>query len=265
MYQIKKIGGPESYEIMTRLILQSDELLGFCTMSKERKQQVIEHFHQLQPRLVTCDVIAKRVSAAVDTIAGEVNAKGFETQPHAIAIPQVLDLERDVEQFLISAKDVLRDAAGLFKIFFDKEFDGPKYDEIIKWCGERFGQDHHLAQLLLADQEEWIRELIYKRNAAEHPGGRSGHLHIHNFEFDEATRNFYVPAWQRNDEQRRPIAQNLTTYVDNMITFCEDLLVVSMKTVGIMPAVDFAIIPEAERTKDRPHRVRVVLAVPAPF
>jgi hypothetical protein len=176
----------------------------------------------------------------------------------------VLDLERDVEQFLTNANDVLRDAAGLFKIFFDKEFNGPRYDDIIKWCGKRFGQDHHLAQLIKADQEEWIRELIYKRNAAEHPDGRSGHLHVHNFEFDEATRNFYVPSWKRNDQPRTGIAHDMTTYVENMLTFCEDLLVVSMKTVGIMPAVDFAIIPETGRTKERPHRVRVVLAVPAP-
>jgi len=101
------------------------------------------------------------------------------------------------------------------------------------------------------------------RNAVEHPSGNSGHLHIHNFELLSENHPEYPkviePAWHLNDEPAVSIAMDLFTYTDNLLMFCEDILVACMMNKGMPKILRICEIPETERNSSAPIRLKIVL------
>jgi hypothetical protein len=265
-FQLKKVSDHgTSNPIVARLVLQSDDLLGFSNLSKEQKEEVLVLYHeQVMPRLLTCDTISKRVVERTETIVASIKARGLVTQAQGrvVEVPQVQDLDQDVEQYLYNAKSVLRDAAKILKIFFNEDFQDARYDKVIPWGETKFGPDSEFVRVLREDQDLWMRRLIRMRNAVEHPGGHSGHLHVHNF---EATGNTVsTPSWHLNGDPRSGIAHDMPVFVHNMLTFCEELLVFGIRTTGMFPGVAVVEVPETDRVPDCPKRLKVALLNPLP-
>jgi len=260
-FQIRKISNHgTSNPIVARLAPQSHELMDFSTLSKEKKEELLLLLHeQIMPRLLTCDTISRRVVQAIEDAVSNVKKHGLPTQAQGrvVDVPHIANLEQDVEQFLYSAKSVLRDAAKMFKIFFDKEFPGARYDRVLAWAIENFGEQNELVRVLREDQELWIRRIVDMRNAVEHPGGHAGRLHVNNFVFSQ--NRLIRPTWRLDDEPIAGIAHDMPIYVDNMMTLCEDLLIFCIRTSGTIAGVDFAEIPESDRIPDCPKRFRAIL------
>jgi len=263
-FQLKKISDHGcSNPIVARLTIQTSDLLGFCTLPKERKEDVLVLYHEeVMPRLLTCDAIAHRVAKNMDDIFKLLEKEGPSMQAggRVIEVPQVMNLQQDAEQYLYSAKCVLRDVAGVFKIFFGKEFAGAKYDKVLKWCGERFGDDHALTKLIKEDHDLWLHQLITMRNAVEHPG--TLRLRVRNIEL--IGNKLSLPTWQLNDQKPCDLTQDMLIYIENMLTFCEDLLVAGIENAGKLPGVGFAEIPKDDRRPECPIRLKAVLTGPGP-
>ena len=263
-FQLKKVSEHgTSNPVVTRLTLQSHDLLGFCTMPKERKEDLLVLYHdQVMPRLLTCDTIARRVVKDIEAAVSTAKKRGMVTQAQGrvVEVPHVADLEQAVEQYLYSAKSTLRDAAGAFKIFFGEEFKEARYDKVLAWAQQRFGKENKFVHVLNEDHDQWIRRLVTMRNAVEHPGGHSGTLHIRNFEF--SNNRLSTPVWHLNDEPPAGVAHEMPMFVQNMLTFCEDLLVFGMQAVGMIPGVGIVEIPEAERVPDLPKRLKAAFLGP---
>jgi hypothetical protein len=195
----------------------------------------------------------------------QIAAEGLKTQSQGrvFEVPHVIGLEERGERYLYAAKSVLRDVAKLFNPFFGKQFSEARYDKIYKWCVQQFGNEDDLSNLIKEDQELWIKKLVAMRNAVEHPGGYSGHLHIHNFEAivleGHNHPRLIEPFWHLNDESRVSIGHDLPVLVSNALEFIEDLLVISMRKAGLSSMVDVFQIPESERDPHCPIRLRVSL------
>lgn len=258
-FQIKKISDHgSSNPIVARLLVQTGDLMGFCTLPKERKEEVLAlYYEEVMPRLLTCDTISQRVAKSMDDIFKLLEKEGPSMQAggRAIEVPQVMNLQQDAEQYLYSAKCVLRDVAGVFKIFFGKEFPGAKYDQVLKWCGERFGVDHALTKLIQEDHDLWLHQLITMRNAVEHPGKLR--LRVRNIEV--VGSKLSLPTWQLNDQKPCDLTQDMLVYIENMLTFCEDMLVAGIENAGMFPGVVFAEIPKEDRRQECPIRLKAVL------
>jgi hypothetical protein len=263
-FQIKKVSDHgTSNPIVARLLVQTGDLLGFSTLPKERKEEVLILYHdEVMPRLLACDTISQRVAKSMEDIFKLLEKEGPSIQAggRVIEVPQVMNLQQDAEQYLYSAKCVLRDVASVFKIFFGKEFTGAKYDKVLKWCGERFGADHALTKLIREDHDLWLHQLITMRNAVEHPD--TLRLRVRNIEL--VGDKLSLPTWQLNDQKPCDLTQDMLVYIENMLTFCEDLLVAGIENTGKFAGIGFAEIAKEDRRQECPIRLKAVFVGKGP-
>jgi hypothetical protein len=192
-----------------------------------------------------------------------------EKDPRARNVPHVLRLEAIVEAFLYEAKNYLRDLLDLFKVlygctlrdasaFADMKEEGQS--KLVKWAIRTFGAEHDLCKLLLTEQE-WTTEVVRKRNAAEHPGGRSGTLVIKNIELDGALAGKYLPPrWKRSGCVDSAILRDMDCILDNLLSLAEDLLVLAIRNNPISNIIEFYEIAPAERDPCCPVRLRISLS-----
>lgn len=134
---------------------------------------------KIQPRLIRCYEICEKISGYLEKIDTDLKKNGIKTQSsgRVVEVPHVMQLKEDVETYLYNAKSVLRDLAGLFEIFFNKTFNHSRYNDILKWAKRFFTKDHPITKFIATNQP-WLKDIVQRRNAVEHPGGYSGHLHI---------------------------------------------------------------------------------------
>jgi hypothetical protein len=106
-----------SNPIFARLSVQTHELIQLCSLCKAKKDEVFRILHDdVQPRLLTCDDIAKAVVSEIEAVMSQMAAEGLKTQAQGrvFEVPHVISLEERVERYLYAAKSALRDAAKLF-------------------------------------------------------------------------------------------------------------------------------------------------------
>jgi hypothetical protein len=129
----------------------------------------------------------------------------------------------------------------------------------LKWA-KRFGGANSLVTMVLADQK-WITELVRSRNAVEHPGELSGTLTIQNIRAHPKEAGSYIsPTWQRTGNAESDLLKDMDCGLDNLLTFGEDLLVEIIRLGELGKMIAFYQIPEAERNRDCPVRIRVDLS-----
>lgn len=153
-----------------------------CPKRRPSKSQTI-HL-ELTKRLLKIDDQVGRLIATMQAKDRELTeARSAGRHGH---LPQFLGLEGEVETFLYDTKNYLRTVLGIINVFFDTAFNeasawwDPKHDgagELVKWATARFGANHPFTMMLVSEQP-WVGDIIQRRNAVEHPGGRSGTLHI---------------------------------------------------------------------------------------
>src|SRR3984893_9676365 len=172
--------------IVARLSLQTHDLLQWCGLSPEKKEEMFGiYFTQLQRRLLKCSDAVVRLKKSRDQSISNV-ASVVEQGAHSA--PFVISLQDELETFLFEAKLFLRDTLNVINVFFGTTFNEAsafrgKEDSKSKLvsCGERtLGPDHPFVKML-SREEYWISDIIKLRNAVEHPGGHSGTLVIENF------------------------------------------------------------------------------------
>lgn len=266
-FQIKKISNHGTANpIVARLSLQTHELIQFCQIDKQTKDDVFALYHsEVQPKLLECDDIAQAISSEILQISMELEKKGFITQSggRVLEVPFLIRLDQRLEQFLYNAKSTLRDLAKIFELFFGKKFNEARYDKILKWSVQEFGKDSELSKVIRQDHDLWIKRLVDMRNAVEHPGGFSGTLYIQNFSLIPGNTPDYPkleePTWHLNDDLIVSVAQDLLMFVTNILEFSEDILVICMHLKGLPKMLRVAEIAGENRSEECPIRLRVVL------
>ncbi len=266
-FQLTKISSQGTANpVVARFCVQTSELIKFCSRGEEFHRSVLSLYHDhIQKHLLECDQIAQSIAQDVLRIDEEIGSGGFkiQAQGRVIEVPNVLRLVPQVEQFLYCSKSALRDLTKIFALFFGKSFQEARYDKIVAWAEKEFGPNCELARMFREDHDLWIKKLVAMRNAVEHPGGYSGHLHIHNISLVSPSHPNYPilepPSWHLNDDPKESLVAGLLTAVSNLLELCEDTLVVCITMSGLPPMLGFAEIPEAERNHACPVRIRVVL------
>ena len=67
------------------------------------------------------------------------------------------------------------------------------------------------------------------------------------------------PLWYLNTDEKVPIAQEMDTFVTNLLTFCEDILVLSLEKCKTAFPIMIVEIPEKERDANCPKRFRMTI------
>ena len=84
---------------------------------------------------------------------------------------------------------MLRELTKIFALLFEKKFDEARYDKVLNWVKNKFGNESKIVKIINYDHDTWIKKLVSMRNAIEHPVGYSGHLNICNFELVTSVQN----------------------------------------------------------------------------
>ena len=255
--------------IVARLALQTFDLVQWLDADKKRRENIFAAYLELHRRLLSCFEFQVRLVAARDKTLKDAEEKICRGE---YTVPFVISLQAEVEGFLLASKQYLRELARTVNLLFDAGLDteakvfwaqNGEISDVARWAMDRFGPDHHFSKMLISESE-WVSELVKKRNAVEHPGGRSGALITENFQANEA--GFTPPSWQRSGDncinEKSDIYCDLDVLMSNLLTFAEDLLVSAIQLNPVIPMVIFAEIPVQQRDPNSPVRIRPVLDLP---
>jgi len=251
--------------IVARLCIQIGDLLPFFELTESQRQEIFGlMFSDIQPTLLTCFTISDQLRNEIRIEQKKIDDTGlsFQGGGRHYTVPTIFDLRTRAHTFLYHAKCVLRDMTKLFNILFSKDFENAaRYDKVIKWAEEQFGADADLTRMLKDDEGSWIRSLVKMRNAVEHPGGYSGTLYVENFTAAPRGNQIEItePLWYLNDETKSPIAFDMPVYVDNLLTFCEQTLLLCLDKFKKNFPLVVAEIPESERDPHCPIRYKMTL------
>ncbi|MGD1042227.1 MAG: hypothetical protein ABR913_04085 [Sedimentisphaerales bacterium] len=255
-----------SNPIVARLGPQVTELCDFFRLTKEQKEGIFGVlFANVGKRCLECFDIHSDFEAKILSIREEIAEKGLQYQSNGkvLSLPSMPSVRENAERFLYVAKSSLRDLQGIFKVFFGKDFgSGANYTEVIKWSQKTYGVDDPLTKQLNENYDHWIKELIAKRNAVEHPGGHSGHLRIKDYStvIQDGTIKICEPIWYRNSDKPSHILNDMEIYVHTCFTFAEEIFVLCLLKIEplVRGTMRIAEIPENQRRKEMPIRFRMV-------
>jgi hypothetical protein len=171
--------------IVARLCLQVKDIIKFFPLNETQKENVFGTMcMDIMPHIMTCYKINKEIGVEIIKCKEKINKDGILTQPQGrtLTLPSILNLNERVETFLYNSKSALRDFIKIFNVIFDAKLKiEARYDLVYKWAKGEFGENDNLTKILKQNYDLWIQQIVKMRNAVEHPGGSSGHLHIHNF------------------------------------------------------------------------------------
>jgi hypothetical protein len=253
------------HPVVARLKVQTCELLQWTNLRKEKRDHITAVYFDAAERLLKSHEIYGRLVIARDAALTEVYE---QKDPRVRNVPNVIGLRGELESFLYEGKNFLRELLNAVNAFFQTEFheasdfvdlSEKNSGKVLAWTIQTFGRTSDFASSLLSDQE-WIRELIRKRNAVEHPGGRSGTLMIDNFRIMH-DGTLVHPVWRRGLNLSSYVFPDLENCLHNMLTFGEDLLASCVKHSGMPDLVEFAEISENNRSPSCPERLMAQLKV----
>ena len=250
--------------IVASLCVQTGEVIKLADLAKTESDEVGKLYYTILPRsLLRCHDALTRLKEARTATVNEVAAI---IDQGARSAPFVVGLEDELNTFLYEAKLYLRDCLRVLNAFFGTDFKDAsrllpykgKDGAVIKWAMAKFGADAHFTRMLRSEAP-WVSDLIKFRNAVEHLDA-AGEIVIENYR--AVPQGFIEPTWRREGiepRQESAIYPDLDIFLDNLLTFGEDLLINCVRARRLSPYVEFALIPEEDRDPECPVRVQAVL------
>lgn len=250
-----------THPAVARLMLQTSDLLGATSYTKEQRDELATiYYKELYPVLIEC---WKAKDALETDILKSVESSGQDKKdPRVFHLHAVDQLEQRAEHFLYQAKNYLRNTLRIWNWFYGSDLDeasayilngSETKSKLETWAEGKFGADDARTKVIRSEQE-WAVPLIRMRNALEHPGRRSGTVHIENI---KAVGDQLVwPTWRRNDEPPAHMIATMDNMLHGMLEMGEDILTVNIRP-KLSPMFDIYSIPENERDPQQPARLRV--------
>lgn len=264
-FQFKKISDVgTSHPIVARLGVQTSELVHWTGLDKRQQDEIAElYIYTLSQRLLRCDKAAETIQNRMEEDIERIQST--KNQGTGMQVPYVTELEGLAEQFLYDAKNYLRDLLGIFRIAYGRslkdasdfaDLKGKGESVVVQWATDTFGPEDGLVRMLKTEQD-WTTELIRKRNAVEHPDGKSGKLYVHNIRVHKGV--LMPPCWNRTDLPESSILADMAGYNNNLLTLAENLLVDVVLRTKRSEQIAIYEIPEAGRRPASPVRLQIGL------
>ncbi len=246
---------------VARTVFQAMRLLDWFELDEPSKESVLKPLWGVMTRLVACDRIAAQLRADVERECGRFDSAEPPTleDGRTIAAPHIIDLQGRVDRFLQGAKLALKDTAGLLRPLCGQDFDH-NFRRVLLWAESEPEPDVELIAILKRNAG-WIKSLIDKRNAVEHPHDRlGGTLVVENMKMLRTNDGLRPkePVWFLTGEAEQAIVPEMEEMAALLLQFSEELLVALLKS-RCQPLLEATIaeIPEDDRDPSAPVRFRV--------
>jgi hypothetical protein len=249
------------HPVYARLAVQMDLILKCTTFTITTRDAISAALLSAAERLVNCWKIQESLAADCDTVERELPPS---PGPHLQHLPHVIGLQHKAEAFLYESKNFMRSLLSVFNIAFGTNFSEPSgffstkgKCSVRAWCETSFHPDDPINERLRL-HEDWLREMVFKRNAVEHPGKRSGLLTIGSYQLmsDGSLRR---PVWYRDQECPKIIAEDMRLLCDNMLLLAEELAVLILQRALVGTPFRICELPEQQRDQRVPVRFVVCL------
>ncbi|MER8857409.1 hypothetical protein NKI09_07095 [Mesorhizobium sp. M0757] len=259
--RISNIGS--THPVVARLGVQVSRLEQWIGLDEKPKQELVTLYAKtLTMRLLRCDELRGQI---VERLEGDI----ARVEKLTTSIPFVVGLDSLVESFLYDGKNFLRDLLNVTRIAFGCKLKdarafadtNPALDgELTKWAIKKFGENAGFVNML-RNNADWLRELIAKRNASEHPGERSGVLTVNNVQGHPLIVGaFTMPTWSRDGAAPTEIVNDMDVLLGNLLELAEYMFLWVLAETKTSAHVAIFQIPEAERDPACPVRFRADLS-----
>lgn len=263
-FQMQKISNAgASNPIVARLGVQTTEIIGFAHLAEDKEEKIVSlYVVTLTQRLLKCEDALEVIKSKLSDDRGRVRAN-LAADPRSFEVPFVIGLTGHVEDFLYATKNYLRDLLGIFQIAYGCKLEDAKVFgdlpekgtiEIAEWAANAFGANDQLVALLKSEQD-WTTELMRKRNAIEHPGGKSGTLSINNIRMHQTEAGLVPPSWHRTGLPETDIIGDMTAVIQNLLTLAEDFLADLVTRTTPFKQIAIYEIPKEKRNPKAPVRL----------
>lgn len=257
-----------SHPVSARLMLGPSQLMGPFGLDEKTRNAVQDSLFAAAESLIACWVVRERLVMAVrERRNAPIPRNGDTVDLRNISLGETL---RDgVREWLERFKDADRDARKLFEAFGYPaigEGDYASYANQLETAGAVAEPSPLLRHL--RHVETWIREILHKRNAHAHPGGRNGTLYVEDFDLDGDSLT--PPRWRRGEPSEKgklgagthtEVAADINLSTTALLEFIEENLVHLLQWRNRAAGIQIRIleIPEDRRDPVRPERFEATL------
>ena len=212
-----------SNRIVARVFIQASETLDVAPLNKRIcKDEIRDRMHRCKEYLLVCDARCQLVTHEVEQV---IQARKNGLPDGSTEFPQVSKLEESCASFLSSAKQTVQTLAEMFNAFYSTDFNGPRFDRIIKWAEVRLSHIPSFVDFLQQINPD-LKQIVDLRNAQEHPhAGRE--LIIKNFVLIPGER-IALPHWYITNGQRTTIHRDMADIIDFLVIVSETVFLKSL-------------------------------------
>jgi len=177
--------------------------------------------HRCKEYLLICENNKKLICKETERICqicskGELKKEGY----HFVDFPQIDHLEEYCAAFLSNAKLTIQTLAELINKFYKTNFDGPRFDEVVKWSKKALQHNEHFIKCLEKNQSG-MKFIVDLRNAQEHPKANRK-LIIENFTLKPGNK-ISIPQWYISGKEPNPIHSTMIAMIEFLIAIAESI------------------------------------------
>jgi len=252
-------------KVVARVFIQASEAITNAPIADGiSKDDVLRCMHRCKEFLLICEDKQVHIGKETSEICDKCKKGDLKTEGNHIKdFPQVDRLEEYCGAFLSNAKLTIQTSAELVNAFYHTQFDGPRFDKVLKWSQSSIKHNEPFVQFL-ADVQPSLKHIVDLRNAQEHPKANKM-LIIDNFTLRPGNE-ITVPIWHITGEEPEPIHSTTAAIVDFLISTVESLFLHCLMD-NIRSSFPFAVrvIPDTERDTVCPikYRVEPVIVFPS--
>jgi hypothetical protein len=210
--------------IVARLVVQTSEMLKVVTLPTTLDNDtLLLHMHQIKETLLPCEVISKRISAAVADIVDQIKNNRTPRDNHGRGynpFPHVPDLVVDANNFLIHVNKIVRLITQMPRMFTALKEDS-NFDHLAATLTAALPPGTKLTDWV-STQAPIVRRIVELRNFTEHPKPNKK-TEISDFKI-MPNGQIRVPYWGFEENDFTPIDEEMQNIVDYLMHLAEGML-----------------------------------------
>lgn len=211
-----------AHPIVARSLLQGIEIMSRTLVSQERKKAATKILHECKELLISCEVVFKRVSNAIQQVELQIG-DGLPAGHTINPFPHVENLEADCAAFLITANRTVKTICELPSVFIELARQDNNFDHLGARLVTTIGEDADLTKFILANAPAG-KLIVDMRNGHEHPRNSENRTIVNNFRLIPL-QGISPPTWHISKDAPIEVRESMHGMISFLLAMVEMLLI----------------------------------------